>query len=46
MDRLEEKLAARIAELKRMREQANTQLMAINTTITEMENLLSADEEE
>ena len=46
MDKLEEKLQSRIAELKQMREQANTQLMAINTTIAEMENLLKDDSEE
>ena len=46
MDKLEEKLLARIAELKQMREQANMQLMTIYTTIAEMENLLSIDEEE
>jgi len=46
MDELEKKLLSRIAELKQMREQANMQLMAINTTIAEMENLLSIEEEE
>jgi len=46
MDKLEEKLRLRLVELQQMRDQANMQLVAINTTIAEMENLLSADEEE
>ena len=37
MDELEKKLLSRIAELKQMREQANMQLMAINTTIRDGE---------
>ncbi len=45
MNKLEEKLRARIIELKQMSEQANAQLMAINTTIAEMENLLNDEEE-
>jgi len=46
MNKLEEKLLARIAELKRVREQANAQLNAINGAIGEMENILKDDNEE
>ena len=46
MDKLEEKLLARVAELRQMREQAIMQLNAINGAIGEMENLLKDDGEE
>ncbi len=46
MDKLEEKLLARIVELKQMREQATMQLNAINGAISEMEMILKDDSEE
>jgi len=46
MDKLEEKLLSRIAELKQMREQATMQLNAINGAIGEMERILKDDNEE